>query len=67
MLKFLITLLISVLILAALVLSYLMASLGDNLGALLILIVPVYGAFILYRESWDVYNIKSRKRNCINY
>ena len=51
MLKFLITLLVSVLILAALVLSWLMASLGDNLGALLILIVPVYGAFILYRES----------------
>lgn len=51
MLKFLITLLISILIFAALVLSYLMASLGDNLGALLILIVPIYGAFILYRES----------------
>jgi len=51
MLKFLITLLISVLIFAALVLSYLMASLGDNLGAMLILIVPIYGAFILYRES----------------
>lgn len=51
MLKFLITLLVSILIFAALVLSYLMASLGDNLGALLILIVPVYGAFILYRES----------------
>ena len=51
MFKFLITLLISVLIFAALVLSYLMAVMGDNLGALLILIVPVYGAFILYRES----------------
>lgn len=51
MFKFLITLLISVLIFAALVLSYLMAALGDSLGAMLILIVPIYGAFILYRES----------------
>jgi len=51
MLKFLITLLISILILAAFILSWLMASLGDNLGAMLILIVPIYGAYILYRES----------------
>lgn len=51
MFKFLITLLVSILIFAALILSYLMASLGDNLGAMLILIVPIYGAYILYRES----------------
>tara|TARA_R110000823_G_scaffold249362_1_gene372767 strand:+ start:503 stop:658 length:156 start_codon:yes stop_codon:yes gene_type:complete len=51
MFKFLITLLVSIFIFAALVLSYLMAAMGDNMGALLILIVPVYGAFILYRES----------------
>jgi len=51
MFNYIITLLLSFLILAGVFLSILMVGLGDYLGAGLILFIPFFGLILLYLET----------------